>query len=166
MKKKSTIAIVIVAIVLIALPVILYIKDNLDRRKYENYKSTSSNTELNSFNQQWISYEGAQGGNNVKALLQKLIANCNINQEEEQRLVDVYCSRPTEDGNPETIYITVENCSLDSESSDSTVGKIINLRNQIEPRHTYYVSMEYVKNNPYVNRIIIKYESDDNGPSD
>ena len=39
------------------------------------------------FNQMLNMYEGAQGGNNIKALLQKLIANCNTNAQEEARII-------------------------------------------------------------------------------
>ena len=53
-----------------------------------------SEQEKTSFNQQWNTYEGKQGGNVVKQVLQKLIANCNTNAQEASRLVGVTC-KPT-----------------------------------------------------------------------
>ena len=111
--------------------------------------------EIISFNQQWNTYEGAQGGNNIKALIQKLIGNCNTNAQEEQRLVDVVCSRATEDDEKTEIIITSENV-------EESVRELNTLRTKIMARHTYYVQIEYDSKTSLVNKIIIRYENDDN----
>jgi uncharacterized protein HemX len=56
----------------------------------EGAKDQMSEQDKTNFNQQWNTYEGAQGGNTVKSLLQKIIANCNTNAQEESRLVGVH----------------------------------------------------------------------------
>ena len=117
--------------------------------------SQISEQEKTSFNQQWNTYEGAQGGNNIKALIQKLIANCNTNAHEEQRLVDVVCSRATEDDEKTEIIITSENV-------EESVRELNTLRSKIMARHTYYVQIEYDSKTSLVNKIIIRYENDDN----
>ena len=117
--------------------------------------SQISEQEKISFNQQWNTYEGAQGGNNIKAVLQKLIANCNTNAQEEQRLVDVVCSRATEDDEKTEIIITSENV-------EESVRELNTLRTKIMARHTYYVQIEYDSKTSLVNKIIIRYENDDN----
>lgn len=117
--------------------------------------SQISEQEKISFNQQWNTYEGAQGGNNIKALIQKLIGNCNTNAQEEQRLVDVVCSRATEDDEKTEIIITSENV-------EESVRELNTLRTKIMARHTYYVQIEYDSKTSLVNKIIIRYENDDN----
>ncbi len=117
-------------------------------------ESQISEQEKTSFNQQWNIYEGAQGGNNIKALLQKIIGNCNTNKNEEERLVDVACSRATEDDEKTEIIISSDNV-------DESIQELQTLRNKIMARHTYYVQIEYDSKTSLVNRIIIKYEIDD-----
>ena len=67
--------------------------DSPRRNRSSDYYSHISESEIQSFNQQWNTYEGAQGGNNVKSLLQKVIANCNTNAQEGARLVDLAITR-------------------------------------------------------------------------
>ena len=107
------------------------------------------------FNQMWNMYEGAQGGNNIKALLQKLIANCNTNAQEEARLVDLAITRANLEGEEVILPITVENATKNTQDD---IGKI---RNEIEKQHYYYVYIETSTKTRLVSRIIIKYEESD-----
>ena len=118
--------------------------------------SQISEQEKTSFNQQWNTFEGKQGGNNIKALLQKVIANCEANKEEESRLVDVICSRPTAATQTfaTEIEVTVDNAS-------EKINELAELRTDIEPRHTYYVTLEYGAQTALVEKIVIRYEKDD-----
>jgi len=118
--------------------------------------SQISEQEKTSFNQQWNTFEGKQGGNNIKALLQKVIANCEANKEEESRLVDVICSRPTAATQQfaTEIEVTVDNAS-------EKINELAELRTDIEPRHTYYVTLEYGAQTALVEKIVIRYEKDD-----
>lgn len=157
--RSASKAVIFAGAIMILVPILMY-ETYIYRSAHSSIIESSSQIsemEKTSFNQQWNTYEGAQGGNNIKALLQKLIANCNTNKEEGQRLVDVYCSRPTEASEPIIIPITVDNAS-------EAITQLSELRNQIEARHTYYVSLEYSTKSALVNRITIKYEKDDEGP--
>ena len=70
-------------------------------------------------------------GNNVKALLQKVIGNCNTNAQEEQRLVDVVCSRAKSIGRGQAnINVRVDNI-------EDSIQELTTLRNLIEVRHTF-----------------------------
>ena len=144
------------------LVMIMIVGMNVSSSIYRNSRNSISEAgsqiaqqEIISFNQQWNTYEGAQGGNNIKAVLQKLIANCNTNAQEEQRLVDVVCSRATEDDEKTEIIITSENV-------EESVLELQTLRNKIDARHTYHVQIEYDSKTSLVNKIIIRYENDDN----
>ena len=143
---------ILLSILIIAIGMYIYTSSH---NSISEAGSQISEQEKTSFNQQWNTYEGAQGGNNIKALLQKVIGNCNTNAQEEQRLVDVVCSRATEDDEKTEIIITSENVN-------ESVQELQTLRNKIEARHTYYVQIEYDSKTSWVNKIIIRYENDDN----
>ncbi len=148
---------ILLSILIIAIGMYIYTSSH---NSISEAGSQISEQEKTSFNQQWNTYEGAQGGNNVKALLQKLIANCNTNAEEAQRLVDVWCSAATQKDTAATpIKVNVGN------AKGEAVTNIQNLRNRIEARHTYYVEIEYSAKNSLVSRILIKYNQTDAGPT-
>ena len=155
MKKTIFKALVIIGIVLLVIIIaectIAYI-DSPRANRSSDYYSRISESEIQSFNQQWNTYEGAQGGNSVKSLLQKVIANCTTNEQEEARLVDLAITRANLEGEEVILPITVENAT---KTAKDDIGKI---RNEIEPRHTYYVYIEINEKTRLVNRIIIKYE--------
>ena len=143
---------ILLSILIIAIGMYIYTSSH---NSISEAGSQINEQEKTSFNQQWNTYEGAQGGNNIKAVLQKLIANCNTNAQEEQRLVDVVCSRATEDDEKTEIIITSENV-------EESVRELQTLRNKIDARHTYHVQIEYDSKTSLVNKIIIRYENDDN----
>ena len=158
MKKTIFKALVIIGIVLLVIIIaectIAYI-DSPRGNKSSDYYYHISEPERQSFNQQWTTYEGKQNGNNIKALCQKVIANCTTNEQEEDRLVDLAITRPNLDGEEVILPITVENAT---KTAQDDIGKV---RNEIEPRHTYYVYTEINEKTRLVNRIIIKYEESD-----
>jgi hypothetical protein len=77
------------------------------RKESNGYYCQISESEIQSFNQQWTTYEGKQGGSNIKLLLQKVIVNCNTNAQEETRLVDLAITRPNLEGKNVILPITV-----------------------------------------------------------
>ena len=144
---------ILLSILIIAIGMYIYTSSH---NSISEAGSQISEQEKTSFNQQWNTYEGAQGGNNVKALLQKVIANCNTNQQEAQRLVDVYCSKATQNGTPDDIKISVSTAV--ATTADGAVAKLTALRGKIEARHTYFVTIEYSAKTSLVNRIVIRYD--------
>jgi hypothetical protein len=125
------------------------------RKESNGYYCQISESEIQSFNQQWTTYEGKQGGSNIKLLLQKVIVNCNTNAQEETRLVDLAITRPNLEGKNVILPITVENAAKTAQEN------IIKIRNEIEPEHTYYVYTEISTKTRLLSRIIIKYEESD-----
>ena len=143
---------ILLSILIIAIGMYIYTSSH---NSISEAGSQISEQEKTSFNQQWNTYEGAQGGNNIKALLQKVIGNCNTNAQEEQRLVDVVCSRATSIGRGQAnINVRVDNI-------EDSIQELTTLRNIIEARHTYYVQLDYDPQTSLVNKIIIKYEESD-----
>ena len=143
---------ILLSILIIAIGMYIYTSSH---NSISEAGSQISEQEKTSFNQQWNTYEGAQGGNNVKALLQKVIGNCNTNAQEEQRLVDVVCSRAKSIGSGQAnINVRVDNI-------EDSIQELTTLRNIIEARHTYYVQLEYDPQTSLVSKIVIRYEEDD-----
>ena len=143
---------ILLSILIIAIGMYIYTSSH---NSISEAGSQISEQEKTSFNQQWNTYEGAQGGNNIKALLQKVIGNCNTNAQEEQRLVDVVCSRPKSTGlGGVRINVRVDNI-------EDSIQELTVLRNLIEARHTYYVQLEYDPQTSLVSKIVIRYEEDD-----
>ena len=143
---------ILLSILIIAIGMYIYTSSH---NSISEAGSQISEQEKTSFNQQWNTYEGAQGGNNVKALLQKVIGNCNTNAQEEQRLVDVFCSRAKSTGlGHRSINVGVDNIEY-------SIQELTWLRNLIEVRHTYYVQLEYDPQTSLVSKIVIRYEEDD-----
>ena len=143
---------ILLSILIIAIGMYIYTSSH---NSISEAGSQISEQEKTSFNQQWNTYEGAQGGNNIKALLQKVIGNCNTNAQEEQRLVDVVCSRPKNTG------FSQKNINIGVDNIEDSIQELTTLRNFIEPRHTYYVQLEYDPKTSLVNKIIIRYEESD-----
>ena len=85
---------ILLSILIIAIGMYIYTSSH---NSISEAGSQINEQEKTSFNQQWNTYEGKQGGNNVKAMLQKLIANCNTNAEEDFRLVNVQLGDPDAD---------------------------------------------------------------------
>ena len=158
---------ILLSILIIAIGMYIYTSSH---NSISEAGSQISEQEKTSFNQQWNSYEGAQGGNNVKSLLQKVIANCNTNAQEEQRLVNVYCNRAKQNENDGSWYnyvfdINTDNAKREDSNSNSDLGAIpalTKLRDNIEARHTYYLSLEYSPETSLVSAIIIIYDKNDN----
>ena len=143
---------ILLSILIIAIGMYIYTSSH---NSISEAGSQISEQEKTSFNQQWNTYEGAQGGNNVKALLQKVIGNCNTNAQEEQRLVDVVCSRAKSIGSGQA------NINVGVDNIEDSIQELTTLRNIIEARHTYYVQLDYDPQTSLVNKIIIKYEESD-----
>jgi hypothetical protein len=156
---------ILLSILIIAIGMYIYTSSH---NSISEAGSQISEQEKTSFNQQWNTYEGAQGGNNVKALLQKLIANCNTNREEQQRLVGINCV-PNSKGTDYTLTIDVSAkdttgaafadtaAAYTGVSPSDAVKVLTGIRNLIEARHTYNVTISYSPDTSLVNLIDIDY---------
>jgi len=180
---------ILLSILIIAIGMYIYTSSH---NSISEAGSQISEQEKTSFNQQWNTYEGAQGGNNVKALLQKLIANCNTNAQEDQRLVDVELGAAADTAanlpergissntgldkhrfipigafthNPAATIADYDSLKTsrgtgvtgDTYSPDEAVKALQIVRNGIEARHTYTVSISYSPKSSLVDMITIVY---------
>ena len=154
---------ILLSILIIAIGMYIYTSSH---NSISEAGSQISEQEKTSFNQQWNTYEGSQGGNNVKALLQKLIANCNTNKEEQQRLVGVTC-KPTSSSATYTLNIDiatnqetsfVDNNDNYSATPEDAVKVLTGIRNMIEARHTYNITISYSPTTSLVDHIQIDYD--------
>ena len=112
--------------------------------------------EKNTFNQQWNTYEGQQSGANVKALIQKMIGNAKSNEKEDSRLLDLYCEATSaQKGKGVTVTSTIGKLNISStKASDITFQSV---REQIESRHIYTVSVDFDATTGLINKINVKY---------
>jgi hypothetical protein len=106
-----------------------------------------STQERNAYNQQFIQYEKKQGGANIGQLIQILIANCNSNQEEKDKLPDLVL----EYKNGQCGYVI-------SDNNNTNVGGFSRAKSSLESRHSYYVTPEYNPTTSLVDLILVEYE--------
>ena len=69
--------------------------------------------------------------------------------------MDVVCSRPKNTG------FSQKNIDIGVDNVEDSIQELTTLRNFIEPRHTYFVQLEYDPKTSLVNKIIIRYEEND-----
>ncbi len=137
---------ILLAILIIGIGMYIY---SSSHNTLESAKDQMSEQDKTSFNQQWNTYEGAQGGNTVKTLLQKIIANCNTNAQEESRLVGVHLI------DSENRW---RNIDVNKNNLEQSIKDLTQLRNSIEARHTYYVTIDFDTDSSLVHTIIIRYK--------
>lgn len=115
-----------------------------------------STQEKDAFNNQFTSYEGAQTGSKVKALIGVLTANSNTYMDEVGKIPTVTVSDK----------MTVKNVSnvpknatrpASASNTDAYVQNIGKIRNAAEEKHTYWVEMVYGTSG-IISEIVIYYE--------
>lgn len=117
-----------------------------------------STQEKDAFNNQFTSYEGAQTGSKVKALIGVLIANANTYMDEPAKIPTLHVedqmtvkgnnTKPADANQPEN-----------ASSINDYVTNIGKIRNAAEEKHTYWVEMVY-GDGGIINQINVFYESD------
>ena len=117
-------------------------------------ESSLSTQEIDSFNNQFITYRGLQNTTGVKALLSKLVVNAGTYKEDINKIPCVYIDHIKKDGG-----------SLHANSSDhSNIQEYINIvgkiKNGIQKNHNYWVEISY-QNNGLIDYIAISYNPDD-----
>ena len=106
-----------------------------------------STQERNAYNQQFIQYEKKQGGANVGQLIQILIANCNSNAEEKDKLPDLVLEAKS-----------TEKYSVTSDNNEQNVTGFSKAKTKLELRHSYYVTPSYNPKTSLVDLIVVEYE--------
>ncbi len=114
-----------------------------------------STQERNAFNQQFIQYEKKQGGANVGQLIQILIANCNSNAEEKDKLPDLVL----EYKEGQICYAVSSNKGDTANTKGPNVTGFSKAKTKLEARHTYYVTPSYNPDTSLVDLVVVEYDN-------
>lgn len=114
-----------------------------------------STQEKDAFNNQFTSYEGAQTGSKVKALIGVLVANSNTYMDEVAKIPTVTVADQMTVKNVSGVpnAATRPDAASNTDAYVSDIGKI---RNAAEEKHTYWVEMVYGTGG-IITEIIINY---------
>ena len=124
--------------------------------------TSMSTQEIEAFNNQFTSYTGEQSGSNVKALIERVIANSNTYAEEVSKLPTLKFLKKS---NSAKIKENAEmhsndEVTLKSGASASTyVSNLGTIRTAIQPKHKYTVKVFFSPASGLIDRIII-YDPD------
>lgn len=119
--------------------------------------TSMSTQEIEAFNNQFLSYDGAQSGSNVKALIGRLIANANTYEDEKEKIPAVDTPNgANSDGDAKytgssTVKVTTAG------DTNTYVQNLSNIRNNIENKHQYKVNISFATNG-LIDTITIDYE--------
>ena len=111
-----------------------------------------STQERNAYNQQFIQYEKKQGGANVGQLIQILIANCNSNAEEKDKLPDLALEYKEDKAG----FVISYNGSGSGDGGTNVSG-FSKAKSKLEARHSYYVTSEYNPKTSLVDLVVVEY---------
>ena len=139
-KRKNVIMLIIVCILLFVVIYLYYFTSDVDFIK----DCPGGNLEIEAFNAEWTSYEGTQSGLQVKALLTKLMANANTNQEVPIKILNIEFVGETD---------------KKSINYNGDLNEYVLLTNEIystiNPKSLYIVYINYLDTTELVNKIII-----------
>lgn len=107
--------------------------------------------EIQDFNDSITQYEGRRMGSLVKALISTLVSNAGMNQDNDDRLPDIVYNEG--EGPVLDEYL----CNIYSDSFDTNVEAMMELRSKIENSHYYEIEVSYNNETGLVEEIIINY---------
>ncbi len=116
-----------------------------------------STQEKDAFNNQFTSYEGAQTGSKVKALIGVLIANSNTYMDEVAKIPKVTVDDQMTVKNSDAASVKEAARPKSASSTDDYVANIGKIRNAAEEKHTYWVEMVYGTGG-IIDQVIIYYD--------
>ncbi|MGN1298742.1 MAG: hypothetical protein ACI4UE_02015 [Candidatus Scatovivens sp.] len=124
-----------IIIIIIIIPVIfLYVESKRDNCSSDNIKNMSTQ-EKEYLNSIWTSYEGAQTGAQVKAMICKLISNTYTYQDEIDKVVEL-----------KYIQDSSKNVIIDYIGKEYLIehmSKLNDLYNKIDEEHVYNIELDY-----------------------
>ncbi len=115
-----------------------------------------STQEKDAFNNQFTSYEGAQTGSKVKALIGVLIANSNTYMDEVAKIPTLTVSDKMTVKNIKN-NVKAANRPKNASDTNDYVTDIGKIRNAAEEKHTYWVEMIYGTGG-IISEIVIYYD--------
>ncbi len=128
---------ILVAVLTVSIGMFVY---NTSQSTISDSFSTISTQEIEAFNNQFTSYEGAITGSNVKALMGRLIANASTYEDEIEKIPGIVFEQLNEE---EFIEQTVVDPFENENDYSNYITSLGTCRNIVETKHTYYVEITY-----------------------
>ena len=141
--------------------------DDGDYTDTQTHGLTDMNTqEINAFNSNFTEYEGEQAGSQVKALIQKLIANSKTYTEEPKKIPSVKYITSEDDitkakdwqENDEGGKITSGVIEANAHGQNDYTKALSELSNGISAKHTYFIELNTNPDSLLINEVIIYYD--------
>lgn len=113
--------------------------------------------EIQTFNNEFTEFEGKQAGSNINAMIGTLIANADTYRDEPVKIPGVrfYKVNNSKDVGKSEMIAKVPTASDPTEY----IQKLNKIRNLVEPKHVYLVTIIY-QDNGLVDSIIVSYDSE------
>lgn len=147
---------ILLCILLIAIGMYIY---NSAQSTITDSLTSMSTQEIEAFNNNFTTYDGAQTGSQVKSLIGRLIANADTYRDEPAKVpafqID-QISNTTSTGE-DVIFDTAGN-------PQDYVDRLSAVRNKIETKHEYWIEMSY-QNNGIIDYVVITYDSANPNPN-
>ena len=145
---------ILLAILIIAIGMFIYTSA---QSTVNNSMTSMSTQEIDAFNNQFISYEQAQTGSNIKAMIGRLVANANTYKEEPTKVPSVYYKNDGDSAGGLDNSILV-NAVGDVNNYTQNLGK---LRNRIDAKQQYWVAIGFDNATSLIKDITIHYNATD-----
>ena len=146
---------ILLCILIIAIGMFIY---NSAQSTITDSMTSLSTQEIDAFNNQFTSYEGAQTGSNVKALMGRLIGNADTYRDEPAKVPQVYVNQLS---NTQKNNVTATFTLNDAGNPSTYVDNLGKIRNRVETKHEYWVEFNY-QNNGLIDYIVISYDATNN----
>lgn len=129
---------ILLAILIIAIGMYIY---NAANTTIQDSMTGMNASQIEAFNSNYENYKGKQSGAQVSALAGRLIANAKTYEAEPGKIPNVVCNQIAVSGaNAPTVNAVADNTSGNQASYINEVSK---LKNFIESKHTYTITMDY-----------------------
>ena len=138
---------ILIAILLIAIAMYVY---STSQGNVNQAMASLDVQQIQSLNQAWLNYEGRQTGSQVKALINRLIANANNYREEPEKIVGISSYDSTAAGQ-NTATALWDSAGATDATIDALIQNLNAAANSMQARHTYWVEPVYATNGLVVN---------------
>ena len=147
---------ILLCILIIAIGMFIY---NSASATINNSMTSMSTQEIDAFNAQFTSYEGAQTGSQIKALMGRLLGNSDTYRDESSSVPQVYIDHLSKTNQADAHAIFLQDNEGDPQDYNDVISTI---RNQVETKHTYWVEFSY-QTNSLIDYIMISYDGTSDG---
>ena len=142
---------ILLAILIIAIGMYIY---NSAQSTITDSLTSMSTQEIDAFNNQFISYEGAQTGSNIKAMIGRLIGNADTYRDEPAKIPGVYIDKINNKTNTKNNFKAEVPNAGDPSNYINNLGYI---RNRVETKHEYWLEINF-QDNGIIGAITVSYD--------